>query len=237
MGALEQFESFLQDILERPAWLMSPRRLQPLEVASALTRELEGSVRREGARIVIPTDYLVLVAEDDLARLRPSVGDLEQEMTGYIERLAAERGLTLRSTPSVRIQAGSEVRPGQILVNASFGSRSRSIASDRRRPQSRGPAGSAALALLGEDNSEIERFDLGERSMTLGRRSDNDIPLTDTKISRHHARLEFDGGTYYLTDLGSTNGTRINGREIGGRCALQHDDVIEVGLQRFRFTR
>jgi hypothetical protein len=234
MGALEQFESFLQDLLERPAWMMSPRRLQPLEVASALTRELEARVQRVGGRLLVPNDYLVLVSEEDLARLHHALGELEREMTEYVQRLASERAITLQSPPSVRIRAGPDVHAGQIFVHGEFGSARRVAVSPAKQALPGGPVG-ASLALLAEDDSEVGQIPLQERSMTLGRRSDNDIPVADTKISRHHARLEFEAGGYYLTDLGSTNGTRVNGREIGGRCALEPEDVIEVGLQRFRF--
>ena len=72
---------------------------------------------------------------------------------------------------------------------------------------------------------EIElRGDLG-----IGRAEDNDLQLMDPKSSRHHARLHSEGGLFVLTDLGSANGTRVNGIEVTEPHPLEHGDRITIG--------
>ena len=67
--------------------------------------------------------------------------------------------------------------------------------------------------------------------ITLGRASDNDLPLNYPTVSSHHARLEQRGGVYQLIDLGSTNGTTINGRRLPAQQPqpLAGGDVIRIG--------
>ena len=77
--------------------------------------------------------------------------------------------------------------------------------------------------------SSIPAFQLVGPSITIGRTSDNDIVLDDNMVSRHHARLELQANTYVLTDLGSANGTWVNGRRISAPVSLQANDSIRFG--------
>ena len=69
--------------------------------------------------------------------------------------------------------------------------------------------------------------------LRLGRVADNDIVLGDRDASRHHARIERDGEGFAVVDLGSLNGTRVNGRRIEGRTALKAGDRIRIGASEF----
>jgi hypothetical protein len=72
------------------------------------------------------------------------------------------------------------------------------------------------------------RHVLDEGSNVLGRGTDADIRLPDTGVSRKHADVQLEGGTVTVEDLGSTNGTLVNGRRVG-RQDLADGDVIRIG--------
>ena len=76
---------------------------------------------------------------------------------------------------------------------------------------------------------EIEPAGVG-----IGRETDNGIQLLGGRISRYHARLEKQQDGWHLLDLGSTNGTKVNGKSISGSVHLQHGDVVAVGEIMFR---
>jgi TolB protein len=72
---------------------------------------------------------------------------------------------------------------------------------------------------------EIElRDDVG-----IGRAEDNAVQLMDPKVSRHHAQVRREGSRFVLTDLGSANGTRVNGVQISGPHVLRHGERIDIG--------
>jgi len=75
---------------------------------------------------------------------------------------------------------------------------------------------------------EIERIDL-RTELRIGRAEDNDLDLADPKVSRHHARITREGVTYVVEDLGSANGTRVNGVLLVGKHRLKHGERIAVG--------
>jgi predicted component of type VI protein secretion system len=71
-----------------------------------------------------------------------------------------------------------------------------------------------------------ETYDLDKDVYTLGREAGNDIVIEDTQISRHHARLTRQGNSYSVEDLGSTNGTFVNGSRVTGAVMLSNGDLL-----------
>ncbi len=81
-----------------------------------------------------------------------------------------------------------------------------------------------------------KRFPLNQVN-TIGRAMTNDVPLNDSFLSSEHAVLEWDGNTWVIEDLNSTNGTWLNGREIGQPTALTYGDVIQLGHVELKLSR
>ncbi len=89
------------------------------------------------------------------------------------------------------------------------------------------------VATLSWDGSQIE---IADRVTVIGRSSDCDISLSDPNVSRRHAEVRRIGDGYSLVDLGSTNGTEVNGQRIQ-ETALMNGDVIGVGTTSITFER
>lgn len=81
-----------------------------------------------------------------------------------------------------------------------------------------GPTPGAAFILEGDQ-------------LNIGRDSTNEITINDAEVSRRHARLTFQGGKYVLEDLGSTNGTFVNGQRLAGPRVLKAGEVVSFGEQ------
>jgi pSer/pThr/pTyr-binding forkhead associated (FHA) protein len=75
-------------------------------------------------------------------------------------------------------------------------------------------------------------FEVGVAGATVGRVPESSICLTDGRLSRQHARIEFKDGGYWLSDLASQNGTLVNGRPLSEACRLRAGDSIELGTSR-----
>lgn len=80
-----------------------------------------------------------------------------------------------------------------------------------------------------------KRIDLARPIMRIGRDTTNDIVLEDTEVSRRHARLEARGRSWVLMDVGSTNGTFLNDRELDSCVKLRGGDRLKIGAQIFKF--
>ncbi|NCP86882.1 MAG: hypothetical protein CO094_04170 [Anaerolineae bacterium CG_4_9_14_3_um_filter_57_17] len=74
-------------------------------------------------------------------------------------------------------------------------------------------------------------FPLEGDVLTIGREASNPIAINDAEVSRKHTQFVFQGGKYIVTDLGSTNGTFVNGTRLTGQQVLQPGDIISLGEQ------
>ncbi|MEZ4593914.1 MAG: FHA domain-containing protein [Chloroflexota bacterium] len=99
------------------------------------------------------------------------------------------------------------------------------------------PTAQLAARLVIEQGPEPDTiFTLSNAPQTIGRSANNGIVINDAEISRRHAQLTPQGGTYVLEDLGSTNGSFINGIRLHQSTALKHGDSVEFGdTVRLRF--
>ena len=84
-------------------------------------------------------------------------------------------------------------------------------------------------------SGQDREFTIRGAATTIGRALDNDLVLESTDVSRHHARIEYRDGRYQIADLGSTNGTKVNGRPVQGSAPLSDGDEIEFGSLQLRF--
>jgi pSer/pThr/pTyr-binding forkhead associated (FHA) protein len=80
------------------------------------------------------------------------------------------------------------------------------------------------------------RHEVKQRRVVLGRSRDCDIQLSDANVSRRHAELRQEGASYWIVDLGSTNGIEVNGKRVK-RAKLRSGDTIVLGSTKVVFTR
>jgi pSer/pThr/pTyr-binding forkhead associated (FHA) protein len=90
------------------------------------------------------------------------------------------------------------------------------------------------LTLLNPNGPE-QQFELAKPSISLGRATTNDITLDDVRVSRSHARLNYGAQGVTLMDLGSSNGTRVNGTRVEN-VTLMPGDIVGLGSQQLRYS-
>jgi len=253
MRALERLEGFIQELVERPAWLLGSKKLHPLELVAALTRALERDALSLGDRIIVPDAYVLHLNDADRARMAGTLPTLQHEFAAYITRLARERGLTLHAAVRVSIASDPRARAGAVSVTTEFSkpvapspaltrAAPRRARADAAPPQTEMVVAPAVvqrgmLEVLDARGGAVSRHALESDRLVIGRRAGVGLTLADTEVSREHASIEYDAPRYYLRDLGSLNGTWVNGRRISGVHPLADGDLIELGRSHLRFDR
>jgi pSer/pThr/pTyr-binding forkhead associated (FHA) protein len=91
-----------------------------------------------------------------------------------------------------------------------------------------------AYLLVSTRGSHSVQFDLGGHLIGIGRASDNDVIVDDPMVSRHHCQLRLQHGAYSFADLGSRNGSTVNGQPVS-QIALGPGDVIRIGDTEIEF--
>ncbi|NIO21049.1 MAG: FHA domain-containing protein [Candidatus Aenigmarchaeota archaeon] len=97
------------------------------------------------------------------------------------------------------------------------------------------PSIPSAWLLIEEEGMPEKKYDVKAMTISIGTSDDNDIILKDKAVSRHHAKIRIEGKKYFIYDLASTNGTRVNGRKIAKKW-IKEGDSIEIGHTRMTFN-
>jgi pSer/pThr/pTyr-binding forkhead associated (FHA) protein len=92
----------------------------------------------------------------------------------------------------------------------------------------------SAKLILSYDDTLIGDFTLTKETTTVGRKPENDIHINDRAVSGHHSRIITILNNSFLEDLGSTNGTYVNGR-VTHKTALQHGDIVKIGNHELKY--
>jgi hypothetical protein len=234
MGILSEFEDRIAAGIEGlfAGAFRSP--VQPVEIARALARAADDG-RALGAGVVYaPTSYTVALSPDDDANLGAFKTVLVGELATYLTDHARERGYALPVRPSVTLTTHADLRLGRFRVSSALAdvpSGDESAASPPPEVHlptaSEGDTGIATVTVSGIDHDVA----LHGEEVLVGRLADCQICLSDANVSRRHAAfMKLDEG-WAISDLGSTNGTTVNGDPVE-RIRLHDGDVIEIGLTR-----
>lgn len=125
-----------------------------------------------------------------------------------------------------------EHSPSHSEGKSSLATQVESLFSQPAKTQDRPPSGSAVLV----DKATNQRYSLTQAVSKIGRDQTNSIPLVkDNYISRHHAWILFIKSTYWVEDLGSTNGTLLNGELLNERKQIFPGDCLKVGRTELFF--
>ena len=92
---------------------------------------------------------------------------------------------------------------------------------------------SAAIAAIVEEGGT--RHPVGDTKLRMGRSTDNSVQIADNQASRLHAEVRYENGRHLIVDLGSTNGTFVNGTQIKETYTLSHGDIIKIGATELRY--
>jgi hypothetical protein len=231
VGVLQRFERKLEGMVEGGFARVFRSHVQPVEIASALQREAadKRAIVAKGS-VLVPNEYTVELSPDDLERIGQYDAALRKELASMVEEHATEQGWSFVGRVAVTFEQDDAVGAGVFHV------RSRAVASQdglSARPVSAERAATRPRLVL--STGEGERVvPLDARVTTFGRGAEADVRLSDTGVSRLHAEVRVEPGSIVVADLGSTNGTRVNGRVVRS-SPLSEGDVLELGGSRLVF--
>ena len=193
--------------------------VRPVELGRKLLREMDAgkTVAVNGATLV-PNDFVFLLAPDDHAQLADMEGVLGAELADLARSHARDEGYRLAGIVQVHLEVDDTRKSGLVGLESRY-----------REP----PPGSSTSSLVLPGGEHVP---LGQQSISMGRQADCVIVLADPNASRKHAEIRAASEGFDLIDLGSTNGTRVNGEVVTTR-RLAHGDLITIGNTVLRFQQ
>jgi hypothetical protein len=205
-----------------------PSDLEPAHIARKLVSTMEARTTHEGDRAFAPSRYAVRVNSEDYERLKPHQLYLEEEWAALLDDMARLVSIALVPPVVVRLHEDSAIVAGAVEIDALSGEE------PERAEVVRGASPKTFCLRMVRGLPVDAVYPLRER-VAIGRSKSNDIVIGDPRVSREHARIEAQNNETVLIDLGSTNGTLVDGRKVSGRVRLHRGNVITLGNTSLRF--
>ena len=215
MGLLDNFERGLERAVNGAFAKTFRSGLQPVEITSALRRELDTKavvVARD--RILAPNKFVVRLSRadyDTMAELGPTLTD---EFVLQVERHATTQHYSFAGGISVELEADDKLPQGVVAID------------------SENVKGAIVWTPMLEIDGELHPL-AGPRTI-IGRGSEADITVDDSGISRKHLEILWDGKRGQARDLGSTNGSKLGAAPLT-KAVIEPDSVIDIGRTRIVF--
>lgn len=212
MGILDNFERGLERAVNGAFAKTFRSGLQPVEIAAAIKRELDiNAVVVDRDRILAPNSFVVRLSPTDYQRMSKLGHALSDELLQIIQKHAKRQSYQFAGGVSVKLSPDASLTDGVLQVDAN--------------------TIKGSISWTPVLDIDGKRHPLTKSRTIIGRGSDADITLADNGTSRKHIEITWDGKRGHIRDLGSTNGSKVNGRAVT-QAALEPDSEISIGQTR-----
>jgi hypothetical protein len=235
MPNLRDFERRLGGLVEGLFSKTFRSGVQPVEIAKRVVREMDDGKQVAVSEVWAPNRFEISLSADDAPRFQQIEPALVQELSGVVLETAAERGWGLVGPPEVELFVDNKLKRGDLEVEASLVQGEQAAPAPAQAAPQREPAPPARRAQLRiHEGGGVRAIPVDKELITIGRLSESDIVVGDTSVSRRHAQIRTVDGVSTVTDLGSTNGTKVNGRDVQS-ATLGEGDTITVGSTNIEY--
>ncbi len=215
MGILDRIERGLERAVNTAFAKTFRSGVQPVEITAALRREIDTQasvVARD--RILVPNVFTVRLSRPDFDRLSAMGRTLTDEIAKQLTKHAQAQGYQFPGGIRLSLEADNSLSVGLLTIDA------------------QNVRGAVTWSAVIDINGK--RHVLGKGVTVIGRGTDADVTVNDSSISRRHVEFTWDGSRAQVRDLGSTNGSRLDGVRLNV-SALESGSVIELGSTRVVF--
>jgi hypothetical protein len=236
MGMFDRMEKGIERAVNGAFAKAFRSEVQPVEIASALRREVDdkATVVSRG-RTLVPNTFVVELGPADHGRLGEWEDALGDELRDVVNEHAGQQQYAFVGPITVKFEEAEDLDTGLFRVRSSTTKGARRAALQQQRPQPPAAAPAPAHAVPQQIALEVEgRTEQVTQPVTvLGRGTEADVIVDDAGVSRRHAEIHTDGGRVRVIDLGSTNGTFVDGERVGERgLDLADGSRITIGRTR-----
>jgi hypothetical protein len=249
VSILSDFEDRIGGALEGVFAGVFRSPVQPVELARALSKAMDDGRSVGVGKVYAPLGYTVALSREDDEKFGEFRVTLAGELATFLTDHARERGYHLVASPRVTFTVHDDLRLGRFRVSAELAVPEPLVAPapeleyaapeheasaafyDAQAHERTGLAAGLATVTLGDVEHDVV---LSGDSVTIGRLASSGIQVADANASREHAAFVRDGDQWLIEDLGSTNGTVLNGEPVE-RAVLKDGDVIEIGVSRLTY--
>jgi hypothetical protein len=250
---LRAIEQKLEQIFEGVFGRAFRTSVQPVELARKLAKEMDDHRSVSVSRVYVPNEYTVYLSPGDRAQFEGYENQLVSELEQYLTEHAQRESYALLTPPRVAFETDDDLGVGEFGIATRMTQPRRGTHDDGApveqaqpgatmiyKPRTQ-PTEGISLTEMGVERQVAvlswsgQRRVLDKRRAVIGRSREADVHVADPNVSRRHAEIVQEGSTFWLVDLGSTNGTEVDGRRVQ-RHQLHDGASFTVGETTLTFT-
>ena len=258
MSVLRTIESKLESLFEGVFGRAFRTNVQPVELARKLVKEMDDHRSVSVSRVYVPNEYTIYLSPGDREQFASFEDSLSDELQDYLAEHARRERYVLLTPPRVKFESDADLDIGV------FGIATRLVRGSKAVPEgapAEQPAPGAtmvykAVAPPPEEDGDAapeepeppeeeqpaaalviagRRHELDGDRTVIGRSRDCDVQVGDPNVSRRHAEVRREGGSYVLLDLDSTNGIEVGGKRVK-RLELSDGSRFTIGSTEVVFS-
>ena len=238
MGLLDKVERGIEKAVRGVFSTGSRAQVEPVEIASHLRRQVDHkAITIAAGRTLAPNVYDVLLSDSDFERAQEWGTPLAEELCDVVINHVRSQGYTLQGPVRISFRRDEERRAGDFEIKSRTEKSPSAAAPAQQAARPGMPAAPTRQPSRMQPVLDIDgqRYSLNATSIILGRSSDADILIDDTGVSRRHLEIRTGTGTAQAVDLGSTNGSYVNGHKVVGSSELTDGSTITMGRTKIIF--
>jgi hypothetical protein len=238
MGLLDKVERGIEKAVRGVFSTGSRAQVEPVEIASHLRRQVDHkAITIAAGRTLAPNVYDVLLSDSDFERAQEWGTPLAEELCDVVINHVRSQGYTLQGPVRISFRRDEERRAGDFEIKSRTEKSPSAAAPAQQAARPGMPAAPTRQPSRMQPVLDIDgqRYSLNAPSIILGRSSDADILIDDTGVSRRHLEIRTGTGTAQAVDLGSTNGSYVNGHKVVGSSELTDGSTITMGRTKIIF--
>jgi len=254
MSVLRNIEHKIEGLFEGVFGRAFRTHVQPVELARKLTKEMEDHRVVSVSRVYAPNEYSVYLSPSDREQFTSYEDSLRTELQDYLAENARREKYVLLSPPKVTLETDEDLDVGEFGIATRMAQGGRQVTPDEAPAPDVEPGATMVYKPKAPETEAVSAEELGlereiatlttngkshpldKRRVVIGRSKECDIQVADANVSRRHAEVRQEGAAHWVVDLGSTNGTEVNGRRLK-RAKLRPGDTITVGATELVFGR
>lgn len=214
MGVARGLERRLERLVDGFAARLFRGRVHPVELGTMLVREADLALVQAAAGPTAPNVYRITMGGDEV---EPAVLEsVSDELSRFVHEAATDRGWRLEGPPQVTLRIDPGLRVGHVSVETGFD-----------------PGDLQPWAVLEPLDRRRRPLLVAHIRSVVGRSSDADVRVPADTVSRSHAVMWQEGGAAWIADLGSANGTYLNGERVTEPTPVVVGDIVGLGDARF----
>lgn len=232
MPNLRNFERRLGGLVEGLFSKTFRSGVQPVEIAKRVVRAMDDGKQVAVNEVWAPNHFEISLSGEDGPKFQQIETALVAELETVILDNAAERGWGLVGPPEVEFFVDNKLKRGDLQVEGSLVQGDQPVEAPKPAAPAAVPPKRAQLRVMEQDG--VRAIPVDKELITIGRLSECDVVVNDSGASRRHAQIRTADGVSTITDLGSTNGTKVNGRDVQS-APLSNGDRITVGATQIEY--